>query len=1710
MSATALADLVIRIRTDGVAQAGTAMQQLGTSVGSITAPAQSAAASLTMTDRAATKFLQDLKDQAATVGMTKTQIAAYRAEQLGVTAQAAGFIEQIEKAGHGMEGLGLNTQVARRELVVMGHEALQGNWKNLVGSFTVLAEHSNIGAAALSGLGVAAAAGAAALATVAAAAIAGARESDALTKSLTLTGNAAGVTEAGFAVMARTIADGTGKSMGTAREALQELVSTGQFTGAALTLAGEDIVQFSTLSGESLDKVAADYAKMPEGVTKWAVEHNQQLNYMNEADYERIKTLEEAGQTEQALMENLTLLHQHFADTAQEKLGYVEQAWRGVKGAISDTWDALKDIGRDSTPEQKLQAIADKRKRSDSGGITSSWENPNNVYTAQDDADAMALQMQADSAASAAFAKSQADAEQKAAISAASSLDSALHSFDKAYAKKQELDQTKAKFINLYKGNPDSELLKGVKVSGSDDSGWSVSGGTYDQLVTDINKRYTDKSAVSHADQTNNRDIADLKAQIAAKEQQLALLDQYGLAQNKISDGDKKVLQIEQQLGLAQKDRIGKVSDAQLKEQLGYAKQLSAVEKEIDAKTRAAEAQKDYNAQVDKWNASAQTEQAALNQDLALYGTEGEARKIMATQLQYEAQARDTIAKAQRDGHPLSEQQQKDLMNEADARAKVVGSLQAQRDALAAATQLQQENEKFAANSILDEKDRAAALLAIDSKKWTDLIANAGDGTEAQKKLIEQYDQWYADQQNKPVIDQWKKTVSQLDSDFHDGFLQMLTNGKASWSSFTKALENTFKTTVADALYQDLAKPFVVKVIAQLAGIVSGQGVQDALSGTSSSGSGSISSLLSNPYGTYNNLSNGYNTVMGWIQGYGGASTALGSSAIAGATTSALSAGGATLGGLGAGIGADVASSSAGYAASLGSNAYSFAMPAATDGLGLGGTLGSSAGLMYGGAGLLGGLAGGALFGNKGYSSLGGSLGAMGGLALGASSALAGTAIGAELGSFAGPIGAVAGMVIGAALGSLIGGGETRYGSVYTSDGTTDTKISAPSGGDIASDQVTQQINSTYQTIQSMATQLGGSIDGLGTYTAGYEISPKKGNSFVVAGFQDDPNQNGAGHQDLGGVKDPTTVLNDFSLQLQRSIIKSLQDANLDKPYADYLKQFDTSTLSSDQVTQIESVLNELKSLFDSIQKMGADFDNLKKVSTDAQLSVINLSGGIDQFNTNASYFYQNFVPASQQAADQAKAVTDQLAALGMVGVTTNEQFRQAVEGIDLTTTAGQQLYVQMLALAPAFNTMTQAAQQAAQAELQTMQQSRQTANQALQTALGAVQTAYDNQVQAIQSNIDSIKQFITSLTNLKQSLALGDLSTLSPQDKYLQEKQLFEQTSAAAASGDATAQGNLPQVAQDFLNASRAYNASSQAYVDDYNEVQSSLDQNIAAGQQQLSVAEQQLNATNQMVQGILSINQTTMSLSEALLQYFAARAAASMPAAPSAGSAPATINADDPTSEFINQAYQQILGRTPETDGYNYWYGQLSSGSMTQSQVLGSITTAANNQNATFVVDAYEAATGYAPDNASYTKYLGALTSGSMSESDVLAAIKASTVNGSHAGGADYIPFDGYRAELHKGEAVITSKNNQKLSRMLGASWSDFGAQNTEALIQEIRALRAEVRNLEQSQQQGVAAQLEQGAKQHTQSQATQNKALKIAKSGSATARIPGAKQR
>jgi hypothetical protein len=69
------------------------------------------------------------------------------------------------------------------------------------------------------------------------------------------------------------------------------------------------------------------------------------------------------------------------------------------------------------------------------------------------------------------------------------------------------------------------------------------------------------------------------------------------------------------------------------------------------------------------------------------------------------------------------------------------------------------------------------------------------------------------------------------------------------------------------------------------------------------------------------------------------------------------------------------------------------------------------------------------------------------------------------------------------------------------------------------------------------------------------------------------------------------------------------------------------------------------------------------------------------------------------------------------------------------------------------------------------------------------------------------------------------------------------------------------------------------------------------------------------------------------------------------------------------------------------------------------------------------------------------------------------ASGTDGSHASGLDYVPFDGYIAELHKGEMVVPADEARMLRNgVVGISGVDSGAVELLAMIldtlQDIRS--------------------------------------------------------
>jgi len=123
-------------------------------------------------------------------------------------------------------------------------------------------------------------------------------------------------------------------------------------------------------------------------------------------------------------------------------------------------------------------------------------------------------------------------------------------------------------------------------------------------------------------------------------------------------------------------------------------------------------------------------------------------------------------------------------------------------------------------------------------------------------------------------------------------------------------------------------------------------------------------------------------------------------------------------------------------------------------------------------------------------------------------------------------------------------------------------------------------------------------------------------------------------------------------------------------------------------------------------------------------------------------------------------------------------------------------------------------------------------------------------QLQKLDQTVSLNRQVVENLRDFSQSLLLSDVSPLSPEEQLRVAREQFDALATAAQSGDAVAAGKLPDAAQKLLEASRSFNATSPAFVQDFNRVQQVLSAVEATFGEDLPVQEQQLEALRKQVE--------------------------------------------------------------------------------------------------------------------------------------------------------------------------------------------------------------------------------------------------------------------
>jgi len=455
---------------------------------------------------AATKeqFINRLREQAETMNLTTSELLQYKAAQLGISAEAAPFIQRLSEQSAAMSKGGISagqyaqamrylpmqitdvvTSLASGMPVWMVAIQQGGQIKDSFGGIgnTLRAMLNVLTPARIAMGGVAGV-----MAAIGIAAVTATNDQEEFNRSIQKTGNFAGVTADELEQMARQGGE-LRSNYGQVRDILNGLVSSGKFTGETLGAVSQAASTMAELSGKSADEVVSQFLKMSDSAASWAANTNQQYHFLDLETYQRIQSLEEQGKKEEAI----ELASKSFNDAGlqrlremEKQLNWVARAWGNVKDAVNDAWEGIKDkvagaLGISTLDEQ----IATLEKLVADGGYFAGKEF---IPVRQSDRDELARKkQQRDEALKAAETegkRKQADAD---TISAAEKLRNLWKGNRTEMEKTADaIEETRKAYETMWRSASGRKTLQSRGVTSAD--GKNFSGGQWDTDVRGLDK----------------------------------------------------------------------------------------------------------------------------------------------------------------------------------------------------------------------------------------------------------------------------------------------------------------------------------------------------------------------------------------------------------------------------------------------------------------------------------------------------------------------------------------------------------------------------------------------------------------------------------------------------------------------------------------------------------------------------------------------------------------------------------------------------------------------------------------------------------------------------------------------------------------------------------------------------------------------------------------------------------------------------------------------------------------------------------------------------------------------------------------------------------------------------------------------------------------------------------------------------------------------
>lgn len=306
-------------------------------------------------------FLASLEDQANAIGKTKTELLEMKAAQLGVSAQAAPFIQQLkaQEKQMGLAGLtaGQYSQAMRMLpaqitdvvtslasgmpiwlVAIQQGGQIKDSFGGISNTFKVLMSYLTPARILIGGV----------VSTVAALAKAGYDAYDSqrtLQKALIMTGGYAGSSATEIKYLVDEIAGSAAvATSGQILEVATAVAKTGKFTKDELKTITKATADWVATTGESTEKVIGYFEKIAKDPIKGLAELNETFNFLDKGQLTYIATLEKTKGKIEAVEYATELFAKTMKDRSDEiaeSATPLEKMWIDIKQWASEAWEEV-------------------------------------------------------------------------------------------------------------------------------------------------------------------------------------------------------------------------------------------------------------------------------------------------------------------------------------------------------------------------------------------------------------------------------------------------------------------------------------------------------------------------------------------------------------------------------------------------------------------------------------------------------------------------------------------------------------------------------------------------------------------------------------------------------------------------------------------------------------------------------------------------------------------------------------------------------------------------------------------------------------------------------------------------------------------------------------------------------------------------------------------------------------------------------------------------------------------------------------------------------------------------------------------------------------------------------------------------------------------------------------------------------------------------